>query len=81
MLEAVPPTFRTFLSEASTYLMKLHDRSARLFGIRYMEYLQAKHRHVYPNPRPQPNSPSDRLVRMELTRLFQEHYQRRSEAQ
>jgi len=80
MLEAAPPTFRTFLSEASSYLMNVRDRSVRLFGIRYLEYLQAKHRRVYPNPRPQLTSPSDRLVRMELTRLFQQHYQGTNDA-
>ena len=34
------PGFQTFKCDASQYLMGIHDRAARVFGVRYVQYLE-----------------------------------------
>jgi hypothetical protein len=63
----------SFHGAVSEYLKNVSEKPARLFGIRYSEYLYSKHYGVRPNPRPSPSTPSQRLVQLEIKRLFQEH--------
>jgi hypothetical protein len=64
----------SFQQDVSDYLKNITEKPARLFGIRYYEYLQAKHYSTGVGPRPQPMSPSQRLVQLEIRRIFTQHY-------
>jgi hypothetical protein len=66
--------FSTFYSNVCDYLMHINDKRARQFGIRFAEYLQTKHRGLDPRARPKLESPTHRLVQMEVERIFREHY-------
>ncbi len=66
--------FSTFYSNVCDYLMHINDKRARLFGIRFAEYLQSKQRGLDPKGRPKLESPTHRLVQMEVERIFRQHY-------
>jgi hypothetical protein len=67
--------FQTFHSRVWTYLTKVDEKSARLFGLRYLDCLQAEHRGLSREPAPKPQTPTQRLVRAELDRIYQEYYE------
>ena len=68
------PGFETFASEASQYLMGIHDREARLFGIRYVQYLESLHRSTGTARRPNSFNPAQFLVRLELKKIFERRF-------
>jgi hypothetical protein len=68
----------SFHGAVAEYLKNVSEKPARLFGIRYSEYLYSKHYGIRPNPRPSPATPSQRLVQLEIKRLFQEHEPRKA---
>ena len=68
--------FHTFRSLVWDYLVKVRDKSARLFGLRYLECLQAQHRGEKLMGLPQPQTPAHRLVQSELDRIYGEYYGR-----
>jgi hypothetical protein len=70
--------FQTFHSLVWDYLVKVHDKSARLFGLRYLECLQAQHRGEKLMGLPRPQTPAQGLVQSELDRIYQEYYARNS---
>jgi len=70
--------FQTFHSRAWEYLVKVHDRSARLFGLRYLNCVQARHHGMASGPAPKAETPAEGLVRAELDRIYQRHYDKRA---
>jgi len=66
--------FQTFHSRVWDYLVGIHDKRARLFGLRYLEFLQARHRGFVMAQSPKPLTPADRIVQRELLRIYREHY-------
>jgi hypothetical protein len=82
-VNAVTPgaqNFQTFHSLAWKYLTKVHLKSARLFGLRYLDRLQAERRGLESDPAPRPQTPAERLVRAELDRIYKEYYANRSQS-
>jgi hypothetical protein len=68
------PAFQTFESEASQYLMGIHDRSARIFGVRYVQYLETLRSVPQSVRRPRADTPAQFLVRLEIKRIFERHF-------
>jgi hypothetical protein len=66
--------FQTFHSCVWEHLIKVQQKPARLFGLRYLDYLQAEHRGLASEPAPKPESTEERSVRTELDRIYQEYY-------
>ena len=66
--------FQTFHSCVWEYLVKVQQKSARLFGLRYLDYLQAERRGLASEPAPDPESTAERSVRTDLDRIYQEYY-------
>lgn len=63
------------MSETSQYLMGIHDRSARAFGVRYAQYLQALHDSPpHQRHRPTRSTPAQFLVRLEIKKIFERHF-------
>jgi hypothetical protein len=69
------PAFESFVSEVSQYLMQIHDRPARTFGVRYLQYLENA-RSAVPQTarRPRVESPAQFLVRLEIKKIFERHF-------
>ena len=72
--DAPGTVFHTFHSRAWEYLVGVHDKPARLFGLRYLEFLQAQRRGTLIEPHRRPETPAQRLVQVELDRIYREHY-------
>ena len=69
------PSFQSFMSEASEYLVHINDRSARIFGVRYVQYLEtARSSATQMVRRPHTECPAQFLVRLEIKRIFERHY-------
>jgi hypothetical protein len=76
------PAFESFVSEASHYLMQIHDRPARIFGVRYLQYLEnARTSAPQTARRPRVESPAQFLVKLELKRIFERHFGTRTHCQ
>ncbi len=68
------PFFHTFSSLVWDYLIKVRDKPARLFGLCYLDFLQDQYRGKPAGLMPAPRTPAQRLVRVELNRLYQNYY-------
>jgi hypothetical protein len=68
--------FETFSDVARSYLMNIHDDIARVYGVRYMAFLQSVSASDGTGKlnRPHAWSPAHTLVRLELDRIFERHY-------
>jgi hypothetical protein len=67
----------SFLDVARAYLMNIHDDLARMYGVRYVAFLQsipASAGTTTKLNRPHSWSPAHTLVRLELDRIFERHY-------
>ena len=67
-------SFKTFHSSGWDYLIRVRDKPARLFGLRYLDFLQSHHRGVATGLSPKPATPVQRLVQVELERIYKSHY-------
>jgi len=66
--------FNTFYSSGWEYLKYVHDKPSRLFGLHYLEYLQAKRRGLKIDHAPKPATPDQRLVQQKLDHIYIQYY-------
>ena len=68
------PAFESFHSRVWTYLKTVDTKPARVFGLCYLDALQALHRGETTVALPKPAEARQRLVVRELERLYKEYY-------